>query len=219
MAKDEREEEEEFLAWLKARHGKDLAEWMAAISAQGFTDKNETIDWLRTQGIPFARASWLERIHHNGGKPIYAHAPAGKPASDPPRPAPRRMPERPAQKPLSAGDAALMEKLIAAGKGYRPLYHLLEEEIRNAIPEVALSPAPAYVSVGAPKQFAAVAILASEVRLGLALGERPFDAHLQKAKLKGAGGDITHMLVLTDARQINGELLDLLRTANTRVNS
>ena len=46
---------------------------MAAIAAQGFSDKNETIDWLREQGIPFARASWLERIHSNGGKPIYLH--------------------------------------------------------------------------------------------------------------------------------------------------
>ena len=45
---------------------------MAAIAAQGFADKNETIDWLREQGLPFARASWLERIHSNGGKPIYA---------------------------------------------------------------------------------------------------------------------------------------------------
>jgi hypothetical protein len=46
MAKGEREEEEALLADLKARTGRDLAEWMAAITAQGFTDKNETIDWL-----------------------------------------------------------------------------------------------------------------------------------------------------------------------------
>src|SRR5262245_32904268 len=70
MAKDEHEERE-FLAGLKARTGRDLAEWMAAIAAQGFHDKNEIIDWLRTQGLPFARASWLERIHRNGGKPIH----------------------------------------------------------------------------------------------------------------------------------------------------
>src|SRR5262245_27205851 len=68
----EHDEEREFLAGLKARTGRDLAEWMAAIAAQGFGDKNEIIDWLRTQGLPFARASWLERIHRNGGKPIYA---------------------------------------------------------------------------------------------------------------------------------------------------
>src|SRR5215813_9537587 len=76
MAKDDREEEREFLEGLKARTGRGLAEWMAAIAAQGFSDKNEIIDWLRSQGLPFARASWLERIHRNGGKPIHADAPA-----------------------------------------------------------------------------------------------------------------------------------------------
>ena len=76
MSNDEREEERAFLEGLKARTGRDLAEWMAAIAAQGSSDKNEIIDWLRTQGLPFARASWLERIHRKGGKPIHADGPA-----------------------------------------------------------------------------------------------------------------------------------------------
>src|SRR5688500_12412000 len=94
MAGDEQEEEREFLSDLKARSGRDLAGWMAAISAQGFADKNETIDWLRAQGFPFARASWLERIYKNGGRPIYAAAPpepAAVAASKPP-PAPKPAP-------------------------------------------------------------------------------------------------------------------------------
>ena len=52
MVRDEREEEQEFLADLKARSGRSLADWMAAITAQGFADKNETIDWLRRAGLP-----------------------------------------------------------------------------------------------------------------------------------------------------------------------
>src|SRR5262245_50349575 len=72
MAADERQEEQQFLAELKARSGRNLADWMALIAAQNFSDKNETIDWLRAQGFAFARASWLERIHSNGGRPIYA---------------------------------------------------------------------------------------------------------------------------------------------------
>ena len=221
MAKDEREEEQELLASLKARHGKDLAEWMAAITAQGFTDKNQAIDWLRAQGIPFARASWLERIHHNGGKPIYSDAPPpSSPVSDPAKAAPpRRAPEHPPRKSLSASDAAHLEKLLAAAKGYRPLYHLLESEVAAVIPGIAFAPAPTCVSLRAPKEFAAVALLATELRLGMALGERPFDEQLQKPKLKGTGADITHMVVLTDARQINGDLLELLRSANAGVNS
>ena len=131
MAGDEQEEEREFLAELKARSGQDLAQWMAAIAAQGFADKNETIDWLRAQGFAFARASWLERIHSNGGRPIYM--------DQPPKPAPEPKPVPPARAP-SARETADLEKLLAAAKGYRPLYQLLEAEIRRAVPGVDVKP-------------------------------------------------------------------------------
>src|SRR5215831_5766550 len=81
MARDEEAEEREFLADLQTRTGRDLAQWMAAIAGQNFSDKNEVIDWLRAQGIPFARASWLERIHSNGGRPIYLQKP-GQPGDE-----------------------------------------------------------------------------------------------------------------------------------------
>lgn len=64
--------EREFLVSLKADTGRDLEEWMAAIAAQDLPHRNDIIDWLRQQGFMFARASWLERIHNNGGRPIYA---------------------------------------------------------------------------------------------------------------------------------------------------
>jgi uncharacterized protein DUF5655 len=236
MVKDEAEEEREFLEGLKARTGRDLAEWMAAIAAQGFHDKNEIIDWLRSQGLPFARASWLERIHRNGGKPIHADAPAETPeaAAHPSvvvdaaaRPAePRRTPaSRPAAAPRSepeapppADGAQELEKLVSAAKGYRPLYHLLEAQIRQAIPGVLFAARGRYVSVGAPGEFAAVTLHPTEIRLGLDLGDRPADTQVQKAKLRGPGPAITHMVLLTDARQVNGELQALVRAANQRVN-
>ena len=177
----EQEEEREFLADLRARSGRTLAEWMAAITAQGFADKNETIDWLRSQGFPFARASWLERIHNNGGKPIYQGVPARKgggpasaeTASPPPAEKPPPAPTR-----LGSADAAQMEKLVAAAKGYRPLFQLLEAEIRRALPDVAIVARPTYLSLGAPVEFAALTLHATELRLGLALGDHPFDATL-----------------------------------------
>jgi hypothetical protein len=220
MTRDEREEEQEFLAELKARTGRDLADWMAAITAQGFADKNETIDWLRREGFPFARASWLERIHSNGGRPIYEHAPARKTESVAETPAPAKpAPKVQAQKTLSTDEATLYEKLLAGAKGYRPLYLMLEAEMRRAIPGLTVLPKPSYLSVGAPKEFAAVALHGSEVRLGLDLGDHPFDANLAKAKLKGAGPGISHMVVLTDARQVDGALLGLLEAARSRVNT
>jgi hypothetical protein len=219
MARDEREEEQEFLADLQARTGRSLADWMAAITAQGFADKNETIDWLRREGFPFARASWLERIHSNGGRPIYEHAPPRKPEPElPPAPAkPVRKVE--VQKPLSTDETALYDKLLAAAKGYRPLYLMLEGEMRKAFPSLLILPRTSYLSIGAPKEFAAVTLHATEVRLGLDLGDRPFDPHVQKSKLKGPGSAVTHMVVLTDARQVDGALLALLAAANARVNA
>ena len=158
---------------------------MAAITAQGFADKNETIDWLRAQGFPFARASWLERIHSNGGRPIYMDDAARSPPPEPqaaacqagPAPAPRAPSKREARRPREAA---------AAAKGYRPLYQLLEAEIRKAVPGVDVMPKAGYISFAAPHEFAAVTLHATELRLGLDLGDRPFDAPLQPAKLKGA---------------------------------
>jgi hypothetical protein len=234
MAKDEREEEREFLSGLKARTGRDLGEWMAAIAAQGFTDKNEIIDWLREQSLPFARASWLERIHRNGGKPIYSESPPRKPTDklrEPEQPStsvvqpvePSPKPSAPAIVPAARAPSHAatqsLEKLIAAAKGYQPLYHLLESEMRTAVAELAIVAKAGYVSFGAPAEFAALTLHATELRLGLDLGDRPFDPLLQKAKLKGPGPAITHMAVLTDARQVNEELLAAITAANARVNA
>jgi hypothetical protein len=223
MADDEREKEREFLQGLKARTGRDLAEWMAAIAAQGFGDKNEIIDWLRSQGLPFARASWLERIHRNGGRPIHVDAgdlAQNHLADEKERPAHTKpWPLKAAPAPPTAGYAGALEKLLAAAKGYRPLYQLLEAEVRNAIPGAAFLAKGRYVSVAAPCEFAAITLHATEVRLGLDLGDSPFGGRLEPAKLRGPGPAITHMVVLTDARQVDADLLALLNSAHRRVNA
>jgi len=213
MATDEAEEERGFIAQLQARSGRDLAQWMAAITAQGFSDKNHTIDWLRAQGFPFARASWLERIHNNGGKPIYgAERPPGsgepvrrEASIPPPPPTPRERMQR--------------ESLLAAAKGYRPLFELLEEEIRKALPGVAIAPKTTYMAIGKPREFAVITLHATELRLGLDLGAHPYDARLTKPRAKFGGGSISHMLVLTDARQVNAELMALIKAASERSRS
>jgi hypothetical protein len=74
------------------------------------------------------------------------------------------------------------------------------------------------VAIGAPHEFAAVTLHPTEIRLGLNLGDRPFDAQVQKAKLRGPGPAITHMVVLTDARQVDARLLALIEVASRRAN-
>jgi hypothetical protein len=214
MAREEEEEEREFLADLEARTGRDLARWMAAIAAQNFSDKNEVIDWLRAQGIPFARASWLERIHSNGGRPIYLQRP-GQPSGEA---KPQPPPAKAAPRPPSRRELADLDRLLAAGKGYRPLYQMLEAEIRGVVPGLAVRPKAGYISLGAPREFAAVTFFATELRLGLDLGETPHEHALQKPRMRGPGPAISHMVVLTDARQVNADLLNLIKAANARVN-
>jgi hypothetical protein len=71
MATDYAEKEREFVAALAGDTGRDLSAWMDAISSAGLAHRNDIIDWLRQNGFTFANASWLERIHHNGGRLVY----------------------------------------------------------------------------------------------------------------------------------------------------
>ena len=191
---------------------------MAAIAAQGFADKNETIDWLRAQGIPFARASWLERIHSNGGRPIYLHQPpkaGGRgEAADAADAASRRRPRARRASARSPTSTSCWRRARATGRStscWRP---------RSAAPSPASPsrPRPPTSRSARPREFAAVTLHATELRLGLDLGDRAFDAQVQKPRMRGPGPAISHMLVLTDARQVNADLLNLIKAANARVN-
>jgi hypothetical protein len=226
MAKDYGEKEREFIAGLKNDTGKDLAEWMAAIAAQGFTDKNDAIDWLRTQGFLFNDASWLERIHANGGRLIYGDRPAA--ASPPrrtasnasaPKPAPRP-PEAPSPPPKAPPPVdERLQALIAGAKGYQPLYRLLTSEILRALPGAQIVSAETYVSIGDPREFAAIETSPKGLRLALDLGDRPFTPPLQPSKLAAPPKRLSHMIVLDDARQVDGALMALVKTASARVNA
>ncbi|MDZ4843396.1 MAG: hypothetical protein SH859_14820 [Hyphomicrobium aestuarii] len=66
------DKERAFVDGLEVETGRSLGVWMIEIEASGLTARNDIIDWLRQRGFTFAKASWLERIHHNGGALIYA---------------------------------------------------------------------------------------------------------------------------------------------------
>ena len=214
MSADEREEEQRFLAELKARSGRDLAEWMAAITAQGFADKNDTIDWLRAQGFPFARASWLERIHTNGGKPIYSDD-----TPTPPATAPRPQPERPRR-------GSCRRRRRRRWRRWSPRQRDTVRSTSCSRPRFAV-PCPASPSRPRPatSRSAPRASLPPspctrpKCASGSISASGPFDAQLQRSRMKGPGRGITHMAVLTDARQVNADLLALLAAANARVNA
>jgi hypothetical protein len=155
-----------------------------------------------------------------GSAPASAGAQGLAPAQPTPaQPAPKPAKKAPKPPPLvePTADPAALEKLVTAAKGYRPLYHHLEAQIRRAIPGAVIAARDRYIAIGAPLEFAAVTLHPTELRLGLALGDRPFDARLQPAKLRGPGAGITHMIVLTDARQVSEDLLALLKAAHDGV--
>jgi hypothetical protein len=235
MATDYGEKERAFIDGLKENTGRDLAEWMQAIAASGQLQRNDIIDWLRHKGLMFSKASWLERIHHNGGKPIYADAPKEA--------APRRPPRRrdgvlatslPAPSPLAAPAAAVIsapapvaptaaappatdvEALLAKAKAYRPLAQHVLAKIKSLRPDASFAARESAIAIGDPNVFAALGISARELRLHLALGEHPFDDVVKKGQPGGGlgkGEALSHMLVLTDARQVDQRLMDLIALA------
>lgn len=246
MATDYAEMEREFLASLEADTGHDLAGWMTLIDRQGLNHRNDIIDWLRTQRFQFSWASWLERIHHNGGRPIYnlpadigpgpairssterspqaapalvAKTPAIRQAEPAPPGTPPPVPLAPLAPvlPAASGPAGSLNELLAKAKAYRMLAEHLLRETRRAIPDVTITARGSYVSLARAAEFAALSISPKELRLGLALGEAGA-TDLPRGRMTGTAAPISHLVVLTDARQINPPLIDAIRQADRGVN-
>jgi hypothetical protein len=236
MTTDPRDKEEAFIAGLAADTGRDLERWMALIDAQTFAHRNDMIDWLRQQGLTFAKASRLERIHHNGGKPVYGDRPAGKGVGDepPPQPpvaaVPPSPPQAPTARPVAAAAPASttaattssdgdLTAFIARAKGYRPLAELLIRGIRARIPATRFNVHDTHADLGAPALYGALAVTAKDIRLALDLGDRPFEGDFKRLRLPGVAATLTHTIVLSDARRVDQVLLDLVAAAAARANS
>jgi hypothetical protein len=251
MSTDYAQMEREFLSSLKADTGRDLAAWMVAIQAQDLAHRNDIIDWLRQQGFMFARASWLERIHHNGGRPIYLSPAefAGSPApavegrgGAPASPGPARdvpageapgisKPAALAPSAEAAGEASSLERVqravavppdaqdadVAAvlqrAKAYRPLGEHLLRLVREAVPGVRVGLSLSCIWLSRDVPFAAIAVSARDIRLGLALDGMAPPAPFTVGRPTAAPASISHVAVLTDARQVTPELIALVRRA------
>ena len=224
MSTDYREKEREFLDSLKDGTGRDVREWMAAIAAQNLPHRNDIIDWLRQQGFMFSKASWLERVHNNGGKAIYSDAVVPRRAM-PKKPTPAAAPVA-VNPPLSETPPALqvvitemlpaapdaLEALLSTAKAYRPLAQHILREIAKAVPGSASEPRSGHVSfTRAGQEFGVLVMGARELRLGLALVGQPVEPPLQTAKFPNPavrmGPAITHMAVVNDVRQIDAALI------------
>ena len=234
MSTDYEAWEREFLASLKEDTGRDLDGWMAYISAQCFSDKNDIIDWLRQQGFMFSKASWLERVHHNGGKPVYgggseqrpvvpATAAMTTPVPEPPPPAvePKQVADAPPAErvvpPQPASLDANLDALFAKAKALRPLAQFILKEAANVVPGMQMIAKAQYVSLVSAREFGVLIIGPRELKLGLALGDHPTDTLLKPARFVApsprVSAAITHMITLSDARQVNQALVSAVKLA------
>jgi hypothetical protein len=71
----------------------------------------------------------------------------------------------------------------------------------------------------AVREFAAINVKPNEIRLGLDLGDKSFSETLQKSKLTGPMPRISHMLVFTEANQLDKNVMALLTQSYNRTNS
>ncbi len=179
--------EKEFMDGLKGSTGKDLNAWMKIIDGFGTTKRNEVIAKLKADhGFGHMNASLLAGIHANGGKPVY-----------------------------QSTDNLLDTQFAKAGD-MKPLYDAFLEFVKKNFPNSSVLPKKTYVSILENREFAAVNIKPKELRVGLDLGDRPFDEKIEKAKLSGPMPRISHMFVFTDAKQLDAAILAALKESHSR---
>jgi len=179
--------EKEFMDRLKRSTGKDLNAWLKTIDGISSKKRNEVIAWLKTEhGFGHMNASLLAGIHANGGKPVYQ-------STD-----------------------NLLDVQFAKAAEMKPLFDEFIEFVQKNFPNATVLPKKTYVSILANREFAAVNIKPKELRIGLDLGDKPFDAKIEKAKLTGPMPRISHMFVLTDVKQLDPAIVTALKESHSR---
>lgn len=179
--------EKEFIDGLVKTTGRDLNSWLKTIDSYSSKKRNEVIAWLKSEhGFGHMNASLLAGVHANGGKPVYA----------------------------STDD--LLESQFARAADLRELYDAFVAFITRNFPGASILPKKTYVSILVNREFAAINIRPRELRIGLDLGDREFDEKIEKAKLTGPMPRISHMFVLTDAKQLDSDIIEALKTSHDR---
>ena len=179
--------EKEYTDGLKANTGKELGAWMKIID--GFTTdmRTKVIARLKSEhGFGHMNASMLAGIHANGGKRVYQ-------STD-----------------------HLFDAQCAKAADMKPLFEAFLAFVKKNLPNSSVLPKKTYISILENREFAAINIKPKELRIGLDLGDRPFDGKIEKAKLTGPMPRISHMFVLTNADQLDESISDALKTSYSR---
>lgn len=226
MSTDYAEMERDFVASLKEDTGRDLAAWMIAIRDCEHSDRNAIIDWLRHQGFQFSWASWLERIHHNGGRLIYGDDAGSVPPPARPRPPeavrhgprPFEIVQRPSpppheMKPSAPSPRSDIERLLADAKGLRPLADLMLREIGRTVPGTEFDAQGSLIVIGKPQPFAALLPSPKALRLYANFGAAGIHRAKPADAVNKSASTFSDVLLLDDARSIDEDFLRLIRIA------
>ncbi len=187
MAKTSGEFEQEFIHTAKEKTGKTLEQWLPVIKAGGLSRQMEITNWLKAEHhLNHMQAQLLAGLYLNNGNPVYQN------------------------------ENALLDNQFAKAEAIRPLFEAITEKMLSLFPDTQLIPKKTYLSFTATREFAAINIKPAEIRLGMDLGDMPFDDRVQKTKLSGPMPRISHMAVLTEIKQFDKKLVELLQLSYNR---
>lgn len=189
MAKGSQELEQEFIATARQKTGKDLSEWMSIIGTTQLDKPNAILNWLKTEYK-------LNHLQANFLSGIYLNG--GQPVFN---------------------YEVLFKKLFVDKDHLLPLYRALESAIQARLPEAEFIPTKAYISIEGKRCFACATLTKQNIRVGLDLGEMPFDDYVQKARSLGAMPNLTHMIEIATPSQVDAKLLSHVQQAYERVHS
>lgn len=176
--------EKKIINSLKEDTGKDLNAWLAEIKKQNVEKRNDIMSWLKNdRGLKHGVANTLVGIHFNGGKPVYQDA------------------------------ASLKDGWFEKKEHLLPLYEVLEKAVLGIGRDVSLIEKKLYMSFNGKREFAVASVKSKEIRVGMDLGDTPFDDYIQQAKSLGAMPRISHMVAVTEPADVNDKLKGYLQQA------
>ena len=176
MAKEARELEQTFIAALPEETGADLKEWLQTLETSRLHKNNEIVKWLKSE-------RGFNHMQASMLAGIFLNG--GEPVFHYP---------------------TLFRKLFAGKVQQQPLYDALAANLQAELPSVLFIPTKTYVSIEDERVFGCAKINKTNIRVGLDLGDLPFGDYVRKGVGLGAMPNITHMVELMDAAQIDERL-------------
>lgn len=187
MAQTAQEREIGFLANIQETTGKTLDEWMSTIEDTGIAKHPEIIKWIKTE-------HGFNHMIANMITSIYKND--GKPVYD---------------------YDAMYAKLFDGLEHQRPLYEEIITLVKDEFPDVVIAPTKTYVEFSAERCFGMVKIMRSTLRVGLDLGDLPYNDTVEKAKSLGAMPRFGHMIEVKASADVNDAMRSYLRQSYDRV--